>query len=283
MEQQNKTAQAAPCPPEQPRRRVGSLTMGVCFIVSGIFFLCCYFVPGFDWQLVLKIAPAAGLVLLGAEVLYFTSRPGRWKCDFWSVLACLLLMGVCFGLSLVPAVWDQLGPERRQAELRLGQQYTEAVYEQMHTADPDICVKDVRSLVHLYDGAVDRLEQLDAGSGWLEVNVELFGPYDSAADFAADCRRLTDAVRSSKALPDRVTFSFPAAQPDDETLSGGTVPCAQSYTLCLDGVAQLDWTADQMARQTQVESLLDQENAPAEQTFSAGDADADADSEEPQA
>lgn len=47
--------------------------MGACLIAAGIFFLCYYFVPGFDWQLVVRIAPAAALVLLGCEVLFFAA------------------------------------------------------------------------------------------------------------------------------------------------------------------------------------------------------------------
>ena len=73
----------------QPLRRVGSFTLGVCLIAAGIFFLLAYFVPGVDWKLMLKIAPAAGLILLGGEVLFFAARPGRWKYDFWSVLIAL--------------------------------------------------------------------------------------------------------------------------------------------------------------------------------------------------
>ena len=84
MDAENKAASTAPAAPQQepPRRRVGSLTLGVCLIAAGIFFGCYYFVPGFDGQLVLKIASAAGLVLLGCEVLFFACRPGRWKYDF---------------------------------------------------------------------------------------------------------------------------------------------------------------------------------------------------------
>lgn len=82
MDELNKTAATEPeTRPEAaklqdaPRRRVGSLTMGACLIAAGIFFLCYYFVPGFDWQLVVRIAPAAALVLLGCEVLFFAARP----------------------------------------------------------------------------------------------------------------------------------------------------------------------------------------------------------------
>lgn len=34
----------------------------------------------------------------------------------------------------------------------------------------------------------------------------------------------------------------------------------EQYTLELEGIAQLDWTADQMAKQTEVQYLLDEEN-----------------------
>lgn len=60
----------------QPLRRVGSFTLGVCLIAAGIFFLLAYFVPGVDWKLMLKIAPAAGLILLGGEVLFFAAARG---------------------------------------------------------------------------------------------------------------------------------------------------------------------------------------------------------------
>lgn len=63
-------------PAEKPLRRVGSLTLGACLIAAGAFFLLYFFVPGFDVQLTLKIAPAVALVLLGCEVLFFAARPG---------------------------------------------------------------------------------------------------------------------------------------------------------------------------------------------------------------
>ena len=61
-------------PAEKPLRRVGSLTLGACLIAAGVFFLLYFFVPGFDVQLTLKIAPAVALVLLGCEVLFFAAR-----------------------------------------------------------------------------------------------------------------------------------------------------------------------------------------------------------------
>ena len=103
----------------QPLRRVGSFTLGVCLIAAGIFFLLAYFVPGVDWKLMLKIAPAAGLILLGGEVLYFAAKPEKWKYDFLSVFYCLLLMGVCLCVVSLPMMLDRFGPENEMRVARI--------------------------------------------------------------------------------------------------------------------------------------------------------------------
>ena len=74
-EKKNNTAEtpAFKTPENAPVRRVGTLTLGVCLIACGVLFLCYFFVPHFNWELALKIAPAAGLILLGCEVLYFAA------------------------------------------------------------------------------------------------------------------------------------------------------------------------------------------------------------------
>ena len=107
-------------PAEKPLRRVGSLTLGACLIAAGVFFLLYFFVPGFDVQLTLKIAPAVALVLLGCEVLFFAARPGRWKYDFVSVLVCLVLMAGCFCMAMLPMLWDELSGENQQTMNRMG-------------------------------------------------------------------------------------------------------------------------------------------------------------------
>ena len=244
----------------QPLRRVGSFTLGVCLIAAGIFFLLTYFVPDFPTQPVLRIIPAAGLVMLGGEVLFFAARPGRWKYDFWSVLICLVLMGGCFGLSLLPVVWDELGPERNQASMKLSQQYTADAYAQIRKSDPDAPVKDISGNVYLYTGAVKTLEDIDGGSGYVTLDVELSGSYGSAEQFAQDCRSMTDAVQQCRPQPDTLIFAWSPDNDPEESLGTGTLQQVERYTLELVGIAQLDWTADQMAKQTEVQYLLDEEN-----------------------
>ncbi|WP_423742413.1 hypothetical protein ACKXF7_06055 [Faecalibacterium sp. 7] len=262
MDEKNETGSAAPEMPgkQPPLRRVGSFTLGVCLIAAGIFFLLTYFVPGFPTQPVFRIVPAAGLVMLGGEVLFFAARPGRWKYDFWSVLICLVLMGGCFGLSLLPVVWDELGPERDQASMKLSQQYTADAYAQIRKSDPDAPVKDISGNVYLYTGAVKTLEDIDGGSGYVTLDVELSGSYGSAEQFAQACRSMTDAVQQCRPQPDTLIFAWSPDNDPEESLGTGTLQQVERYTLKLVGIAQLDWTADQMAKQTEIQYLLDEEN-----------------------
>ena len=271
MDEKNETGSAAPEMPgkQPPLRRVGSFTLGVCLIAAGIFFLLTYFVPGFPTQPVLRIVPAAGLVMLGGEVLFFAARPGRWKYDFWSVLICLVLMAGCFGLSLLPVVWDELGPERNQASMKLSQQYTADAYAQIRKSDPDAPVKDISGNVYLYTGAVKTLEDIDGGSGYVTLDVELSGSYGSAEQFAQACRSMTDAVQQCRPQPDTLIFAWSPDNDPEESLGTGTLQQVEQYTLELVGIAQLDWTADQMAKQTEVQYLLDEEN---EETAESEDA-----------
>lgn len=262
MDEKNETGSAAPetSGKQPPLRRVGSFTLGVCLIAAGIFFLLTYFVPDFPTQPVLRIIPAAGLVMLGGEVLFFAARPGCWKYDFWSVLICLVLMGGCFCLSLLPVVWEEISPQRRQTELRLGQEYTAEAYNRIKTAAPEVRVKDIRGNAYLYSSKTETLRDLDAGDGHLSLTVELFGDYDSVQAFAQDCRRVTDAVQQCSALPDELRIAWSPDNDPEESLGTGTLQQVEQYTLELVGIAQLDWTADQMAKQTEVQYLLDEEN-----------------------
>lgn len=271
MDEKNETGSAAPEMPgkQPPLRRVGSFTLGACLIAAGIFFLLTYFVPGFPTQPVLRIVPAAGLVMLGGEVLFFAARPGRWKYDFWSVLICLVLMAGCFGPSLLPVVWDELGPERNQASMKLGQEYTTEAYDKIKQTAADVRVKDIRGNAYLYSSKTETLRDLDAGGGHLSLTVVLFGDYDSVQAFAQDCRRVTDAVQQCSALPDELRIAWAPDNDPGQSLTAGTLQRVEQYTLELDGIAQLDWTAEQMAKQTEIQYLLDEEN---EETAESEDA-----------
>ena len=72
---QPETAPApAPAPARRPPvRRVGTVTLGLSLIVTGLAITAYFFVPGFDIIFVAKLAPLV-LVFLGAEVLWASVR-----------------------------------------------------------------------------------------------------------------------------------------------------------------------------------------------------------------
>ena len=251
-----------PATPDRTIRRVGSITLGFALIAAGAFFLLFYFWPAFNWQLVLKLAPALALVLLGCEVLYSAARPGRWKYDFLSVFACLALMGGAFCLAFVPVVWERMGPARSIREQQLTDGYIDQLYSDLESQTGQIRLKDLRGNVYLntVDEEPERLDLSDDAAR-LYLWVELYGPYEGGEDFAADCRALTDVIRSQAHQPEEVYFYYdyrPEGSPDQE-LQGGRLE------LELMGPVQLDWTQAQMAEQVEAEGCFDPaENLPAE-------------------
>ena len=240
----------------QPLRRVGSFTLGVCLIAAGIFFLLAYFVPGVDWKLMLKIAPAAGLILLGGEVLFFAARPGRWKYDFWSVRICLGLMGGCFCLSLLPVVWDELGPERNQASMKLGQEYTTEAYDKIKQTAPDVRVKNISGNAYLYSSEAKTLRDVNAGNGYLSLTVELFGSYDSVQAFAQDCRSVTDAVQQCSAQPDELRITWSPENDPGQSLASGSLQNVEQYTLELDGTGLLLTGSNMSGKTTFIRTVM---------------------------
>ena len=133
----------------------------------------------------------------------------------------------------------------------------------------DIPLKDLRAGLYDYYGSAETAtaaaSDLNSGLGVLQVNIELFGPYEQKAAFATDCRKITDIIRQQTAQPTGVTFFYDGIEvADSEELHTGSMKQECSYTLNLDSNAQLDWTADQMTKQTEASSLLDEENTAAE-------------------
>ncbi len=279
MTEQNKTpltAQPGSVPPpeqkpaekrpaEKPLRRVGSLTLGACLIAAGVFFLLYFFVPGFDVQLTLKIAPAVALVLLGCEVLFFAAHPGRWKYDFVSVLVCLVLMAGCFCMAMLPLLWDELSGENQQTMNRLSTQAIDELYSACKQDAQDIAIQNISGWLYLNGAKAETLQQaaaLPAGDTCLTLTVELFGPYESAADFARDCYTLTALAKQCTVPPDSLHFTVGCPQPVESSLNSGSLLSTQDYALTLSGAVQLDWTEQQMEQQTETEYLLDAENIP---------------------
>lgn len=238
---------AAKRPPQQekekPVRRVGSVTLGLCLIAVGACFLCYYFVPGFDWLLVVKVGAPLALVALGVETLWCAARPGRWKYDFLAVFGCLVLMGGAFCLTLVPLFWEQVSPERRIQTETLKDEYEQALFDALE--DTGIQLFTVHTYMDTgYGVQPETLAELNQPGVYLSLSLELYGPYDRTADFASDCAALRDAVKQVAAewgpMPEQIEFEW---EDTKETVR---------MSISLRNQVQMNWTTEQMIEQTYV-------------------------------
>lgn len=234
-----RTASRPPAADSRPARRVGSVTLGLCLIALGICFLCYYFVPGFNWTLVVKVGAPAALVALGAEVIWCASHQSRWKYDFLAVLGCLVLMGGAFCLALLPIVWENVNPANRMQLQNLSETYEDQLYQAL---DGQVDLDQIDAYLETRYGTKAPKTLQEAGGAGVRfwVGVYLYGPYESAEDFAADCALVMDAVKAQGILPDEVEFSWNS--PDQ----------LASMDLILNTPAKMEWTAGQMAQRTLV-------------------------------
>lgn len=99
-----KTAdRTAPETAPQPRqRRVGTFTLGVTLVASGVAMLIAMFFPDLDLRWALKCAPVI-LILLGVETLLAARGGGKIKYDWLGMLLCFVLTGAA--LCMCAAAW----------------------------------------------------------------------------------------------------------------------------------------------------------------------------------
>lgn len=229
--------QPAPQPAAQPVRRIGSITLGVALMACGVCLLLFYFWPGFDYLLAVKLAPVC-LIGLGAEVLFFSARPGKGRYDFLSILICLVLVGAAFCISLLPVVWDYIGPDRSAAEETMENQLEEQLYGMLRGSS--VSALEVRVSLGSGQTSATTLDQLD-GREYVWISAELSGEYASAEEFAAQCRLVADAVQKLPVQPDDVNMQWIAPVP------GEPGHLTERASLTLSSPYQLDWDAHTMA------------------------------------
>ena len=93
----------------EKQRRVGTFTLGVVLVVSGILMLVTMFWPQLDWEWALKGSPII-LISLGVETLLAAKGGGKVKYDWVGMVLCFIL--VCAALCLYAmACWLLYGPE----------------------------------------------------------------------------------------------------------------------------------------------------------------------------
>ena len=222
-----------PVPPRRPPvRRVGTVTLGLSLIVTGLAITAYFFVPGFDIVSVAKLAPLV-LVFLGAEVLWASARrkgEERLRLDFLAAFVSFVLICASLCAATLPAVWRWYGPDRSSTEERL----SDELEEQMHAAFQGQDVLDCNGWVNLGGYEFDRemtLADLRAEDHAGE-NITLGGTVANGDEFAARVAALLPALRDAGV--DRAYFYW---SDDDE-----------SWNLDLDGVFDMNADATRLSQ-----------------------------------
>ena len=84
------------------QRRVGTFTLGVVLVVSGILMLVSMFFPKLDLTWALKASPLI-LIALGVETVIAAKGGGKVKYDWAGMVLCFVL--VCAALCLYGMAW----------------------------------------------------------------------------------------------------------------------------------------------------------------------------------
>lgn len=191
----NAAETAAPRPKKV--RRVGTVAFALLLIAAGILLLVQQFVPDFDLLAIVRFAPVL-LIVLGAEVLYYSAKPDvEVKFGWLSVLGCAFTLMVVGCAALIPLMWDYAGPARDQARTRYNGELQNAAYEAL-TDDPDLKARVNSLRVNVWFNHFERTDYTLQSSDTVELAVELLpDTYADAEAFAADCYAITQALEQA--------------------------------------------------------------------------------------
>ena len=199
--EENKTAAPNAAEPAAPRpkkvRRVGTVAFALLLIAAGILLLVQQFVPDFDLLAIVRFAPVL-LIVLGAEVLYYSAKPDvEVKFGWLSVLGCAFTLVVVGCAALIPLVWDYAGPARDQARTRYNGELQNAAYEAL-TDDPDLKARVNMLYANVWFNHTEQGGYTLQSGDTVELAVELLpNTYADAETFAADCYAITQALQEA--------------------------------------------------------------------------------------
>ena len=99
------TGNSPAAPSRKPARRVGTFTMGIVLVASGVVMLLALCFPELDASWAVKLSPLM-LISLGLETLLAARGSERVRYDWAAMLLCCLI--VCTALVLFCIAWCML-------------------------------------------------------------------------------------------------------------------------------------------------------------------------------
>jgi len=224
--------------PEKPTiRRVGTLTMGLALITTGLVIIIAMLFPGLDWTLYAKLSHI-WLIVLGLEILinYLRFHGEQMRCDFLSGFVCLCLIGGSLAAVCVASAFAYYGPPRRI----MSEELTEQLETQCCVALSDQTeirrlkvVADLNRLSYPADTSGTGIQFLPADN--VEIRIELSDGYRDPQDFAKACRTILEKINHLGVNIDRINFR--------------TIDSAESiFSLAVEDPFQFGLNQDQLAQ-----------------------------------
>ncbi|MEG1125607.1 MAG: hypothetical protein RSE10_02840 [Oscillospiraceae bacterium] len=183
-------------PPQKPRvRRVGTLTMGVALIVTGLALTTSLLMPNVDIMLIIKLAPLV-LVALGLEIFISAcfSKSEKIKYDGLSVFMCLLLIFGSFTASLVPTVLMYAGPQRSAAMANVEREIEDILFDNRDKINDIYDVQISVNFNELRKFTGDETVKDLTASDYVYAYITLNGEYKTAEEFAKAAKPTCDLL-----------------------------------------------------------------------------------------
>lgn len=184
---------ALPPEPPQKTRRVGTFTMGLALIVTGIAAIIGMFYPSFNFVWLAKLSPII-LVLLGIEVLlsHLFGKGAKIKYDFLSGFMCFIL--ICASVGMLAFI-----PLAKQYSFRDNDNSRAAaeIDEQLYKILQGSPIASLGTEVYI-QGLVTEPDAITAQSlrpqDFVRVTIMVLGDFKDELGFATECKKILDKL-----------------------------------------------------------------------------------------
>ncbi|WP_312641930.1 hypothetical protein [Hydrogenoanaerobacterium sp.] len=257
----------------QKVRRVGTLTMGLALIATGVVAIAVLFNPSLDVITIAKLAPVV-LIFLGIEILinHFFHRGDKLKYDFLSGFVCFVLICASVSAIIIPPLYEQYGPHRYESGYRIGSEIETMCFQAL-SGTP---VSSLSARVHL-EGPLNSKQELTYQDlrpmDYVELDIQLMGSYTDKAQFAQDCKKVLEKLTAAGIPFRNIRFRYSADEGVQYYLNiddkfEAALDAEKLAQLVGDNTEELAWESTQAQLETESEEMnseLEQQRAELEQ------------------
>ncbi|MEG1760784.1 MAG: hypothetical protein RR251_02665 [Hydrogenoanaerobacterium sp.] len=190
----------------QKSRRVGTFTMGLALIVTGIAALISLIMPNnFDFLWFARLSPLI-LVFLGVEILLsnFLGHGIKLKYDFLSGFVCFILITSSICVMSVPPLLKQYG-FREYDNKRLSKELSDIFYSKLE-GTPVASLDATVYINGLIDNSSDITVHTLRPQDYANVKIDLLGNFTDKASFAKECKTILDKLVSENTPNTNIDF-----------------------------------------------------------------------------